>query len=97
MEKKINLDEFIPENMDVRDVYYWGTLDPEIKQLLKIFGKQLLQLAAENAMVSSKLDINGKQIITENIKFVPHPCDKSKDVWTYANKQSILDTIKQVE
>ena len=86
---KINLDKLIAEYK------FEGYIGP-LKELLMGFADNLLKLAAENAMVSSKLDINGKQIITENTKFMPHPVDKNKDVWVYADKQSILDTIKQV-
>ena len=81
--KTINLDTFIPENMDVRDVVYWEDLYPELKTLLLSFGEELLELAAENAKIGNKpYDFNGANLI--------HEFD------IYIDKQSILDTIKQV-
>lgn len=81
--KTINLDTFIPENMDVRDVVYLEDLYPELKKLLLTFGREILALACENAKIGNKpYDFNECNLI--------HEFD------IYIDKQSILDTIKQV-
>ena len=74
-ENKINLEEIIENHRNNTD--HWADQDFDeycIEQICLEFGKQLLELAAENAKIIELY--NGKAIL---------------------NKQSILDTIKQVE
>lgn len=76
-ERKINLEEIIRKyNFNCNDV----SLNRN-KNMLQEFGKQILELAAENADTKSIVFISGKiQTTTEVV-----------------DKQSILDIIKQVE
>lgn len=96
METKINLEEFIPKNMDVRDVVYWDDLYPELRKLLTAFGEQLLQLAAENAKVDVSMyypDTKPKPNIQEVL------CDHYHDrEWHLSvDKETIINTMDQVE
>lgn len=82
-ERKINLEEILQD-------YYLITLDnskeihasiEDVKSVMIEFGKQLLELAAKNANL---IEYN-----TYKTAFTAHNMG--------VNKQSILDTIKQVE
>ena len=80
-ERKINLEEIIKsnspaiyENQTRRD----GWTKNQVKNICLEFGKQLLELAVENA---------------ELIKYT----DNFGDPAVYLNKQSILDSINQIE
>ena len=91
-ERKINLEEILQD-------YYLITLDnrkeihapiEDVKSAIIEFGKQLLELASQNAECKLKIKIECNKSQLEN-GFV---------FGTNAiiiNKQSILDTIKQVE
>ena len=82
-ERKINLEEIIASKygcVDIDDLQLEITLNPDldiIKSSMLEFGKQLLELAAENA----------------ELTFVGESDSDGMDI----DKQSILDTIKQVE
>ena len=77
-EKKINLDEIIKDGVHNRRLYFNKTNPIYIKNICLEFGKQLLELAAENAK-TEVVQMN----IAGSIRVV--------------NRQSILDTIKQVK
>ncbi len=74
-EKRINLEEILTNSFNGK---YWDVPFEPCKKAMLEFGKQLLELAAENATVTSS-DGNGN--------------------WDYpdVDKQSIIDTINQVE
>ena len=88
--KKINIEEILDRRID------WGIFssrNPEtanrIEEAMLEFGKQLLELAAENADVEEIY--RGKSY---RIDSAFYDNDDSKVI---VHKQSILDTIKQVE
>ena len=88
-EKKINLKEIIESHRNNTD--HWADQDFNeygIKQICLKFGKQLLELASENA----KITVSCKN---QEDWFTDFYCGPSDDL--SINKQSILDTIKQVE
>ena len=86
---KINLEEIFNNNFDCYTNFEdKGNYNDEpaiskdnFKELCLEFGKQLLELAAENAKIKSNVFISGRTQSTTEI----------------VDKQSILDTIKQVE
>lgn len=88
MEKKINLEE-IANSSGV----YRSLMDEQQKHttlsLMLEFGKQLLELAAENAKVEEFYRGESYRI---DDRFYDND-----DSYVVANKQSILNTIKQVE
>ena len=75
MENKINLDQIYHKHFD--GLYYDDLTDKMIKNFAIDFGKQLLELAAENAEITM-LD----EYLEDGVEI---------------NKQSILDTINQIE
>ena len=76
MNKKVDLDKILTENFNGK---YWDIpLEPCRRAMLE-FGRQLLELAYENAWI--EIDTCMGQ--------------KTGDLWV--NKESILDTIKQIE
>ena len=91
-ERKINLDEFIDDMPFACSQY-----KTKIKAEMLEFSKQLLELAAENAILKRELYFH----LSDAEKLI------SSDIWEegcfypsegiVVNKQSILDTIKQVE
>ncbi len=74
-QKKINLEKILTSSFNGK---YWDVPFKPCKKAMLEFGRQLLELAAENATVTLS-DGNGN--------------------WDYpdVDKQSILDTINQVE
>ena len=98
-ERKINLEEIwskyekfskapnLPGAIDL------GYFKPTINAMMLEFGKQLLGLAAENANMNE--DFGGGEIYNITEYKVYNDNDKSRLI--SVNKQSILDTIKQVE
>ena len=88
-ERKINLEEILISNFPEEESgYSYKNLNnvtkAYIKKAMKEFGKQLLELSAENAIVR-----NGENFINgwgEKVSGAP-----------YIVKDSITDTIKQVE
>ena len=78
MENKINLEEILRKHTSVE----WEGISPKelILKAMLDFGKQLLELAAENAEMILLVDEENDIIEEASI-----------------NKQSILDTINQVE
>lgn len=83
--EKINLEEFILKNIEVRDSVLWSDLEPELKGLLLNFGKQLLQLASENAKtLDMEMHYGGMRAGSYYIV---------KEI----DKESITNTINQVE
>ena len=103
-ERKINLEEilakWVSKNLQehgrsreasdavaktsIKDGSYWYILEA-----MKEFGKQLLELTAENAKVEEFY--RGESYRIKDIFY------DNDDSYIVANKQSILDTIKQVE
>lgn len=80
-EEKINLEEIIKEELYNKHLYFNKTNTVQIKNICLEFGKQLLELAAKNA-----------KTYTETY------CSSYKEEWDkIVDKQSILNTIKQVE
>ena len=98
-ERKINLEEIcskyekfskapnLPGAIDL------GYFKPTINAMMLEFGKQLLELASENANMNE--DFGGGEIYNITEYKVYNDNDKSRLI--SVNKQSILDTIKQVE
>ena len=88
-ERKINLEEIFHNNFDCYTNFEdKGNYNDEpaiskdkFKELCLEFGKQLLELAAENARIKDKYTSVGP----------------AEYIGKVVNKQSILDTIKQVE
>lgn len=78
MRNKINLEEIIENELYNKHLFFNKTNPVQIKNICIEFGKQLLELAAENATT---------EVVQMNI------CGSVRVV----NKQSILDTIKQVK
>jgi len=106
MEKKINLEDVFNNNFNCYTEFdlNQSCIDEEpamtkakFKELCLEFGKQLLELAAENAIVfeteqdierrNNCVDDDTGEIIDEIYFFDP----------AFVDKQSILDTIKQIE
>ena len=85
-ERKINLEEIIKEELYNKHLYFNKINTVQIKNICLEFGKQLLELAAENADVKA---------ISEMIS-IPNGADFNIQKMV-VNKQSILDTIKQVK
>ena len=99
-ERKINLEEINLEEI-LQDCWI-TTLDnskevhaptEDVKLAMIEFGKQLLELAAENADMNE--DFGGGEIYNITEYKVYNDNDRSRSI--SVNKQSILDTIKQVE
>ena len=87
-EKKINLEEFLCNHgVD-------GYKD-SFKLILLDFGEQLLELAAENAILTHDEDVDHHFVenFPKNLYFEYQGFPESVSI----NEQSILDTIKQVE
>ena len=78
MGKKINLEEIIKDELYNRHLFFNKINNVQIKNICLEFGKQLLELAAENAKT---------EVVQMNI------CGSVRIV----DKQSILDTIKQIK
>jgi hypothetical protein len=78
MSKKINLDEFVDEMPFACSQYR-----TKIKNEMLEFGKQLLELAAENVKL---------EYTTSSLVGPPTTLDKPR-----VNKQSITNTIKQIQ
>ena len=80
LDKKINLEEIIENELYNKHLFFNKTNPVQIKNICIEFGKQLLELAAENAEMILLVDEENDIIEEASI-----------------NKQSILDTINQVE
>ena len=86
--KEINLDELFGKYFN--GMYHDDITDDHIKKFALDFGKQLLELASENAMlddgtiIRDTFDIKNDEIFYEDITVI-------------VDKQSILDTINQVK
>ena len=81
-ERKINLEEIIKEELYNKHLYFNKINTVQIKNICLEFGKQLLELAAENVRVYEDV-----QYDEYDREFLIAKLDK----------QSILDTINQVE
>jgi hypothetical protein len=95
MEKKINLKELSAKHGFINGftIHSNSTLAQQaLNNLLLEFGKQLLELAAENAEIDQikKLDK------IHNLAFKSYYADEI-DMYIIVDNQSILDTIKQIE
>ena len=84
-ERKINLEEIIERCWDNRKNAVYSN---PYKNCMLEFGKQLLELAAENAAVEELY--GGKSCRIDNAFY------ENDDTKIIVNKQSILNTIKQV-
>ena len=78
MRNKINLEEIIENELYNKHLFFNKINPVQIKNICIEFGKQLLELAAENAKIHYTYD---------DLGVGGYQCDKD----------SILDTIKQVE
>ena len=89
-EEKINLEKIIKEELYNKHLYFNKTNTVQIKNICLEFGKQLLELAAENAecKLRNKIECSNSQL--ENGFVIGNNA-------IVINKQSILDTINQVE
>lgn len=89
-ERKINLEEIIEECWSNRKNSKYGNIT---KDSMYEFGKQLLELAAENVSMTG-YSITEK----EGLENLFNICkDDMSELYYYVDKESILDTIKQVE
>lgn len=79
-EEKINLEKIIKEELYNKHLYFNKTNTVQIKNICLEFGKQLLELAAENA-IGKILPMSETGVLN----------------YSEVDKQSILNTIKQVE
>jgi hypothetical protein len=89
--KTINLDELIQKHVTA---YHGmdGNVAIRVKFAMEDFGKQLLELAAENAQMSMRDDLKDKTWSQKRINFKSFGCKYSARV----EKSSILNTINQV-
>ena len=100
-ERKINLEEILSHYVDTSDGYisdFSGESFCPIEAIecaMREFGKQLLELAAENANLIEFWESSNKKYIEESVSTFDD--DGDFQTMVYVNKQSILDTIKQVE
>lgn len=98
-ERKINLEEIINDELHSRHLYFNKLNTVQIKNICLEFGKQLLELAAENVVIKNICD----DCDSENLDIIDgyfHCKDCDRMDYTprkIVNKQSILDTINQVE
>lgn len=102
MPKKINLEEIRSDiftnpkyplkESDFDKLYEYNYI---IKDAMLEFGKQILELAAENANLIEHWENSDTKYIENS--FCNFDEDGNLQNVIYANKQSILDTIKQVE
>ena len=88
-EKKINLEEIIEDELYNRHLYFNKINNIQIKNICLEFGRQLLELAAENSKIEIKTV--GEELIITDI----HQEDNYTRI--QVNISSILNTIKQVE
>ena len=97
----INLDKIVAKQWnceDLNNLQLEITLNPTldmVKVAMMEFGKQLLELAAENAKLKCQLEPHPKGY--PFAMYNPNGIIKNNDVYIVANKQSILDIIKEVE
>ncbi len=99
--KKINLEELFDNNFDCYTEYdtEWSCIDEQpaltkekFKELCLVFGKQLLELAAENAkLLENGIKLNSNRFFIE--KDDTFHCEVEVDV----DKDSILNTINQIK
>lgn len=90
MEYKINLEEIINSLQNSYIIKLSQSLTIDFKIAMLLFGEQLLELAAENAMLDT----------TVNYEDIPKNSEATLNndgYYTIIDKQSILDTIKQIE
>lgn len=90
MEYKINLEEIINSLQNSYIIKSSQSLTIDFKIAMLLFGEQLLELAAENAMLDT----------TVNYEDIPKNSEATLNndgYYTIIDKQSILDTIKQIE
>jgi len=93
MEKKINLEEIIEKHRLDTDHYADQDFDEScIEKICLEFGEQLLKLASENTSIVgfSRTKPAGYE---DNFNIV----EDSNGLFYFVYKQSIIDTIKQVE
>ena len=94
-EKKINLEEIIEDELYNRHLYFNKINNIQIKNICLEFGRQLLELAAENAILTlnEDEDYSFLESFPKNLGF------EYEGIYNLVtiNEQSILDTIKQVE
>ena len=86
-ERKINLEDILIKMFENGQPFYNGK---NIKSAMLEFGQQLLELAAENAELKLKIKLECTESQLEN-----GFCFGDNAI--IVNKQSILDTINQVE
>jgi hypothetical protein len=101
-EQKINLEEILSHYVDTSDGYisdFSGESFCPIEAIecaMREFAEQLLELAAENAnMIGETQHDNRAPDVFEDFVYVSD--SNGPDYGYTVNKQSILDTIKQVE
>lgn len=93
-ERKINLEEILKENLNLY-IQYWLSKAEYRKEFIinamKEAVKQALELAAENVefIETTTEELNSKG-------YMPFITAVDRTMWTY-DKQSILDTINQIE
>ena len=88
-ERKINLEEICNKYIGENN-YSKYVLDT-----MREFGKQLLELAAENANLIEFWENSNSEYIEESVSIFDD--DGDFQTMVYVNKQSILDTINQVK
>ena len=92
----INLEEIL--NKELIPAIYANNPDLTFNAAIRAmreFGKQLLELAAENANLIEFWENSNSEYIEESVSIFDD--DGNFQATVYVNKQSILDTIKQVE
>lgn len=90
MKNKINLEEIIEKyRLDTDHYADQDFTESAIEKICLEFGAKLLELAAENSMIE---EVHGEKLIRKDFSFYDNHDGKLG-----VNKQSIIDTIKQVE
>ena len=96
MSKEINLEEILQDcwitTLDNSKEVHAPTED--VKLAMIEFGKQLLELAAENAEIEER---DYRKNPTKISNYGEEVCSEYEGIYYGVDKQSILNTIKQVE
>lgn len=87
MSEKINLEEILNNCIYIDD-----EIKPMVKNAMKEACRQVLELAAENARLTEKMSIP-----EDDLESIDVTTREAPDMTYIVGKQSILDTINQIE
>lgn len=86
-ERKVNLEEILNDC-----VYIDDEIKPMVKTAMREACRQVLELAAENARLTEKMSIP-----EDDLESIDVTTREAPDMTYIVGKQSILDTINQIE